>query len=374
MIRIADHGAQAAISTAAAARPTMIAQNRWQETTVFPKNLWYVAAWPHEVADRPLARTLLGEAVVLFRGADGCVAALEDRCVHRSMPLSNGEVQEGQLVCPYHGLVYDTSGRCVHIPAQDSIPAAAAVRRFPVVERDGAVWIWMGDAERADPALLVPYPFHGAGSGWAHQTGYSHVDCEAGLVSDNLLDLTHIGWVHRKTIGGNAAANARAQVKTEREGDHVRVRRFLLDSPPPPTYVRAVGFQGRIDRWMEIDFAPGVVRIYTGANDAGRGVDEAGRMDTFGARVFNGITPETAHSTHYFWSAAHNFRIDEPAVTEAFYQEVVATFAEDKVVMEAQYRRMRQYPDAPRIDIASDTGGVQARRVMAARLAAERAG
>jgi phenylpropionate dioxygenase-like ring-hydroxylating dioxygenase large terminal subunit len=335
------------------------------------KNCWYVAAWPNEVSSKPLARTLLGEPVVLYRESDGTAVALADRCVHRSMPLSMGEVCDDRLVCPYHGLAYDRTGQCVHIPAQDRIPSGAVIRSYPVVEKDGAVWIWMGPPENVDPEQIVPYPYHNAGTGWAHALGYCRVECRHDLVSENLLDLTHIGWVHRKTIGGNAAINARAKVTTERREDHVLVRRYLLDSPPPPTYVRAVGFTGQIDRWMEIDFAPGVVRIYTGANDAGKGVDEANRRDTFGARIFNGITPETEHSTHYFWSAAHNFQIDQPEVTNAFHQEILATFLEDKIVMEAQYRRMQQFPDAKRIDLVSDAGGVQARRIMLARAGAE---
>ena len=94
-------------------------------------------------------------------------------------------------------------------------------------------------------------------------------------------------------------------------------------------------------------------------------------MDRLGARIFNGITPETEHTTHYFWSAAHNFKVDQPAVTEAFFNEIEATFIEDKIVMEAQYTRMRALPDARTFDIRSDLGGVQARKVIALRLQAE---
>ena len=81
--------------------------------------------------------------------------------------------------------------------------------------------------------------------------------------------------------------------------------------------------------------------------------------------------PETEHTTHYFWSAAHNFKVDMPPVTEAFFQEVLATFLEDKTVMEAQYRVMRKMPQQRTIDIKSDAGGLQARRVLAARGQAE---
>ncbi len=339
---------------------------------MFIRNAWYVAAWPEEVGTKPLARMLLGEPVVLYRQEDGTPVALEDRCAHRNLPLSMGQVCGKTIVCAYHGLAYDGAGKCVRVPAQELIPANAKVRSYPLVERDGALWIWMGDAALADAATIVPYPWH-ADPAWASKHSYYRIEGHYQLLHENLLDLSHVGWVHRNTIGGTPDAHSLANMATVREGDTVTVKRFLPGSTPPPTYVRAVGFQGPIDRWMKIEFFPTLIRVYTGANDAGKGVDEAGQMDTLGARIFNGVTPETEHTTHYFWSAAHNFKVDQPAVTEAFYNEIQNTFEEDKMVMEAQYQRMRQLPNARTIDIRSDLGGTQARRVIALRLAAESA-
>ena len=156
---------------------------------------------------------------------------------------------------------------------------------------------------------------------------------------------------------------------TERTGDAVMVRRWLPNSVPPPTYVRAVGFTGNIDRYMEICFQPGFIRIYTGANDAGKGIDETTYNNTLGGRIFNGITPETATSTHYFFTAAHNFHIGVQAVTDAFFGEIVATFEEDRVIIEAQ--QSRQVDSRKQVGILSDAGGAHARRVMSERLAAE---
>ena len=337
---------------------------------MFIRNCWYVAAWPHEVTDKPLARTLLGEPVVLYRQADGRAVALEDRCCHRDLPLSMGEVCGDRIVCRYHGLAYDHSGRCVHIPVQDHIPEGARVHSYTLIERDGVVWIWMGDPARADPAHIVPYPWH-QDSAWAHSRGYFRIAGHHQLINDNLMDLSHVGWVHRNTIGGTPAAHSKARMKTERAGDVVTVHRWMPDSVPPPTYVRAVGFTGNIDRWMEIRFQPGVICIYTGANDAGKGIDETGYRNTFGARIFDGITPETETTTHYFFSGAHNFRVDQPEVTRAFFGEILATFEEDKVVIEAQ--QTRAVAGRRQAGIESDAGGVQARRVMAERLAAETA-
>lgn len=337
---------------------------------MFVRNTWYVAAWPEEVTQKPLARTLLGDPVVLYRQDDGTAVALEDRCPHRNLPLSMGEVCGKHIVCAYHGLAYDSAGKCVRVPAQENIPAAAKVRSYPLVERDGALWIWMGDAALADASTIVAYPWH-TDPGWANKHSYYLIEGQYQLLHENLLDLSHVGWVHRNTIGGTPDAHSLATMKTDRDGDCVTVKRYLPDSLPPPTYVRAVGFEGRIDRWMKIEFFPTLIRVYTGANDVGKGVDEERQMDTLGARIFNGVTPETEHTTHYFWSAAHNFKVDQPAVTQAFFKEIEATFLEDKTVMEAQYTRMRQMPTRRVFDIRSDVGGVQAKRVIASLLEAE---
>ena len=337
---------------------------------MFIRNCWYVAALAGELSTQPLGRKVLGEPVVLYRTAGGKAVALEDRCCHRFFPLSHGEVHGEELMCTYHGLTYDASGRCIRIPGQSTVPPNAWVRSFPLVEQDGMAWIWMGDPALADPASIVPYPWH-SDARWAWRGMHYPLGCHYELIHDNLLDLSHVGYVHGRTIGGTPDAHSNAEMKTAREGERVVVRRWLRDSVPPPTYVRAVGFAGRIDRWMEISFVPGLIWIYIGANDAGVGLDEEGRHDKLGIRIFNGITPETADTSHYFWTAAHNFRVGEPAVTQAFCAEIEATFQEDRAVIEAQQARMRELPDRPRVDIRGDAGGLAARRVVAARLRAE---
>lgn len=331
---------------------------------MFLLDRWYVAAWSDEVTQQPLARTFCDEPVVLFRGASGSVIALEDRCCHRNLPLSQGKVEGDCLACGYHGMVYDARGLCVRIPGQDFIPKNACVRSFPVREQDGMVWIWPGDPARVGEMEPPPYPFH-SDPRWAHRSSRYVIGGHHELINDNLIDLSHVGYVHGKTIGGTPQAHSEANLEVQRLPDGVVVRRWMRDSLPPPTYQRTYGFAGRIDRWMEIGFVPGLVQIYIGANDAGQGVDEKGHMDSLGIRIFNGITPEGAGSTHYFWSAAHNFKVDDPAVTQAFFNEIAATFAEDKVVIEAQQERFARFPRRPNVALQSDAGGVHARRVIA---------
>ena len=112
------------------------------------RNAWYVAAWSDDLADGGvLGRTILKEPVVLYRKADGNVAALQDRCPHRFAPLSMGKVLNGDRIqCPYHGLEFNSSGTCVLNPhGTKNIPPRARVRSYPVTEKHKAIWIWMGE-------------------------------------------------------------------------------------------------------------------------------------------------------------------------------------------------------------------------------------
>ena len=337
---------------------------------MFSLNRWYVAAWGSEVTQAPLARTFFDEPVVLFRGEAGTVVALEDRCCHRNLPLSHGRVEGDCLACGYHGMVYDASGRCVRIPGQDMVPSGARVRSFPVAEQDDAVWIWPGDPALANTAAVPRFPFH-SDARWAHKTCHYLIRGNHELINDNLIDLSHVGYVHGRTIGGTPEAHSDAELQVERTPQGVVVRRWMRDTVPPPTYVRALGFEGRIDRWMEITFVPGLIHIYIGANDAGKGLDEQGRMDKLGIRIFNGITPETARTTHYLWSASHNFHVDDPAVTEAFFGEIADTFEEDRLVVEAQQKRFDSFPERPTVALKSDAAGLHARRVISEALKRE---
>ena len=124
------------------------------------RNAWYIAAWADELGAEPLARRICGEPLVLFRDKGNRAAGLADRCCHRAAPLHMGSIVEAGLQCGYHGLIFDGSGRCVAIPGQSRIPDDARVRSYPVVEKDQLVWVWMGEAAKADPASIIDFPFH----------------------------------------------------------------------------------------------------------------------------------------------------------------------------------------------------------------------
>ncbi len=339
------------------------------------KNDWYVAAWSDEVGDQPLARTIADESVVMFRDAQGKARVLEDRCVHRGVSLSLGRITPDGMQCGYHGMVFNGQGECVHIPGQERIPAKARVRHFAVEERDSIVWMWAGDAAEADTSMIVPYPWHNDPM-WPTKKGLLHLNCSYEMLIDNIMDLTHLPFVHAKTIGGgNAAEHARALMKTEATPRGVKFVRWLLDSMPPPTYSKAVHFPGNIDRWQEEElFTPGLIIQFTGGVDVAQKAYEGGsREGGFGMRVMHGIVPETERSCHYFFSVSNGFGQDNPKFTELLYNQVEATLKEDIAFCENQQALLEARPNAPFVDLKSDEARVIYRRHLTQRQERERA-
>ncbi|HJU24777.1 MAG TPA: Rieske 2Fe-2S domain-containing protein, partial [Casimicrobiaceae bacterium] len=220
---------------------------------MFLRDYWYVAAWSDEVARTPLARTLLDEPIVLFRKSNGSVVALEDRCAHRRLPLSAGAVEGDFIRCGYHGLVYDCDGVCTKIPGQPQ-PDHVHVKRYPVVERDLFVLVWMGDPEHVDPSRLVSFP-RLSDPAWGVTKVRLHIRGNYLLIVDNLLDLSHIAYVHNSTIG-NAAVAEDAEVKFTRRGQTVRVTRDMHAVPAARTYAEFGPHKGIFDRWQLSEFYP----------------------------------------------------------------------------------------------------------------------
>jgi phenylpropionate dioxygenase-like ring-hydroxylating dioxygenase large terminal subunit len=342
---------------------------------MFIRNAWYVAAWPDEIGDAPLARRICNEPVVLFRDAEGQPAALLDMCCHRGAPLHLGRVEADGIVCGYHGLTFDRSGRCVRIPGQDQIPERARVRSFPVVEQDGLVWIWMGDAAKADTASIVRFPWHNDTENWPNRHTVYPIKSAAMQMVDNLMDLTHLGYVHTSTIGGNPMTHVSAKMETVRTPMGLKFTRWMLNSLPPPTYVRAVGFQGRIDRVQMFEFvAPGCVLQFSGADEAGAYQDGDVENSKLRFRLFHGLTPETETTCFYFWSTLNGFRPNDPAATESLFNEIAGAFNEDRTVVEAQQARLSERGEGSLVDIRTDAARLHMRHTVDRLLAGESQG
>ena len=331
---------------------------------MFLRNHWYVAAKSDEVKNKPFRRIFLNEPVVLFRTADGTPIALEDRCPHRHLPLSMGKlIGDDVLQCHYHGLRFDTNGQCVRVPGQDMIPVSARVKKYPVVERYKWLWIWMGDPALADPDTIVDFHWFDDPN-WGAKSDYLHAQCNWQLVVDNLLDLTHLAFVHETTIG-NMALVEHAAVRVQRTPGGVQVTRWIIDQPAPPTFVKVGKFTGNVDRWQIIDYLPpGFLRLDVGATPTGTGAPEGKRVNGIQMRNLNAMTPETETTTHYFWGQAHDFEPRNPEMTERVFAQIKMAFLEDVAVFTAQQENLNLLPNAPQTDINADSGGIQARRIV----------
>ncbi len=340
----------------------------------FLRNCWYAAAWADEVGESPMHRQYLGEDVVLYRIADGSIHALQDRCPHRFAPLSMGTVIGDQLQCAYHGLRFGIDGACVHNPHYEALPAAARVRAFPLVERYGMLWIWMGDAP-ADPDMLpVEFAFL-ANPAFRAVSGYLHVAGNYQLVIDNLLDLTHAPYLHPAfAIPGVSTEERLKRTTTEliREEARIIAKRWRLACPPNGPTRTLFGFDDPLmDSRSHMHWLPPSL-IYFDAGAARLGeAEDAGLC----LPALHAITPETDRTSHYFFAQARNMRLDDAHADEVLLGILRNAFInEDEPMIARQQARMGSETDVMALDpvlLKSDGAPVAARRSLAALIAAE---
>ncbi len=308
---------------------------------MFLRNYWYVAASAPEIGRKPFRRIIMNEPVALYRAEDGTPIALEDRCPHRRLPLSMGRLVENDVLqCHYHGLRFDRTGACVRVPGQDMIPSGARVKTYPVADRYKWLWVWMGDPALADPAKIPDYHWFDDPN-WGAKSDYLYAQCNWQLVNDNLLDLTHLAFVHETTIG-NMALVEHAAVRVQRTPHGVQVTRWIIDQPAPPAFLR----------------------LDVGATPTGTGAPEGRRVGGIQMRNLNVMTPETETTTHYFWGQAHDFQPQNKDMTERVFQQIKTAFLEDVLVFTNQQQNINLDPGAPQVDINADSGGIQARRIV----------
>jgi vanillate O-demethylase monooxygenase subunit len=331
-------------------------------------NCWQAAAYAGEVGSQLLARRFLDEPVVLFRDSSGTVQAIADACAHRGLPLSRGRLHGDTVQCGYHGMRFAGSGACVAVPGQDSIPSRARVRSYPIAEKYGLVWIWMGDPE-ASAATPIPDVHWFDDPEWTCVTGYHHVGADYRLLNDNLLDLSHETFVHQETIGNAAVADS--PVTAEITNGTVRVSRTMRECEPPPLYVRVTGFTEKIDRWHTTIYTPpGVLVIENGSMPSG-----SDRSAAKERRVLNLVTPESATSSHYFWGVARQYDRDDHDLTDFLRKATAETFDQDKELLEAQQQSLGPNPaEAFAVRIKVDAGPILGRRLLDECVARERSG
>jgi vanillate O-demethylase monooxygenase subunit len=342
---------------------------------MFPKNTWYVACTPDEIAEKPLGRQICGERIAFFRGPEGKVAAVEDFCPHRGAALSLGSVQDGKLVCGYHGLAVGCTGKTVSMPGQ-RVGGFPCIRSYPVEERYGFIWVWTGDPALADSALIHHLEWAGNPE-WAYGGGLYHINCDYRLMIDNLMDLTHETYVHATSIGQKEIDEA--PVNTKIEGEEVVTSRFMENISAPPFWRAALRANGLaddvpVDRWQICRFsAPSHVMIEVGVAHAGKGGYHADQAHKASSIVVDFITPESETSHWYFWGMARNFKPDDAALTATIREGQGKIFGEDGEVLERQQQNLLANPQRKLLMLNIDAGGVHSRKILDKMLALEQA-
>ena len=337
---------------------------------MFLRNCWYAAAWSKDLGGTPFARTFLNEPVVLFRQKDGTPAALADRCCHRAAPLSRGICVGDLLECGYHGLQYDADGNCVSIPGQTKIPPGARVKSYPVREKWKTIWIWMGDPDQVDESA-IPELFWLDDPGWVGTPGHFHLDGHYQLIVDNLLDLTHVIYLHKNTIGADPS-EAILPTKTERLENGVRVGRWLIDIAAPPLFAKVGGFDTNVDRWQHVTWlAPSNMFLDIGCATTGTGAPEGDRSQGFSIWSTHLITPETEMTAHYHWGYARDFDLENEELTQTLFEGSRDTFYEDVEMIGAQQKNLGGITLDGLIDINADNAQRQARVMLERLIAAE---
>lgn len=277
----------------------------------YPSSCWWVAATGAEVSSKPVSRRLLDRPVVLFRASDGIVVALEDRCAHRGAPLSRGRLLGDEIACPYHGFRYDQTGKCTHIPTQAHIPAAMKVRRYPTCEVGPFVWIWMGEAAKAD-AARVPHIFWPTDPAAMRFESYSVKQCSFAAIHENFMDLAHILFLHSPTdadwLRYDASPHSLQSATTIEETGHALVRTtYQRNVDPLPLDARALHMDPgqKVNCHHRVTFFPPGCFFQEEANELIPAAHD--RRTSYGFRGVHCTTPMSPGSCHWWWAYAYDF-------------------------------------------------------------------
>jgi len=311
---------------------------------------WYLGAWSHEVSERPLRRTLFDTAVALYRSGAGQVRAVEDRCAHRFARLSGGRVVGDALECPYHGLRFGPDGKCTHNPFSPVIPQQARVRAFPVIENDGFIWFWPGEPRLARETPVPDYRFIKQKPTFELLRLYNKLEADFLLGIDNLMELSHAGFLHRNSIG---------------QGTDVLMELFRGGTykgwEENGAVISRWTFSERAHEWAQSRWqAPSSVVVSKGFDH--NIPPQPGLM--YGLHVF---TPETRRSCHYFAVEA----FDRAVHTDPDYAQRMAEYIgktvfhdEDCMLLEGIQQHLDEVSalSDSAVLLAIDAGAVMARR------------
>jgi vanillate O-demethylase monooxygenase subunit len=326
-------------------------------------NCWWVAASSDEVGQALLSRWLLDTPVLLYRAQDGRAIALEDRCPHRGAPLSLGCRQGDAVQCGYHGFTYATDGKCIKVPSMKAPAASIKVRAFPILERPPLIWIYLGDPNAAHSVPPPPALDWTSDSTFSVIHGRMDIDANFMLLKENVLDLTHFGYVHAATF---KIADWVEGPQVTVDGDTVTFRQSFVNSPLPPVFAEALNLppgtsfnRENYGSFVSPALQVAAVDFYDPAAD-----DKhlAGRF-----RIAHATTPVDATHMFYFYVLARDHG-KSPELMAMLNSLSQVGFGEDKRIIEAIQQRLVRDPRPPaewEVSVKSDSAGIQARRILA---------
>lgn len=352
----------------------------------FVIDTWYVAAEPEELVNGPCSRKILNNQIAIFKTESGKLVAVEDRCPHRYAPLSKGRIEGEVIRCGYHGACFDSQGRTVSIPGQENIPDSNLLRSYPLVEKYGYIWIWMGNPAKADNGETIPEGFYmGDDPSWAsRKEKILSLNAYYELINDNLLDITHAEWVHGSTLGGNIMRLWRTRTKGlpnsnfngayyQTDNKTIKYGLHANNGSAPPAFSKGLALKYGQTEWPDpIDFHLDVQWWYASSFVFDVKTKPAGSPYTDGVRQvsLNALTPETNTTTHYFYTVLHNYDIDNKDVTDYWTKGVSHAFSEDEVMIGAQQKVIQNYQqahdlhDLPKISFEGDSLSLYARNII----------
>jgi vanillate O-demethylase monooxygenase subunit len=320
-------------------------------------NQWYVAGLTDEFTRELRQRYMLGRSIVLYRTEDGLPVALQNRCAHRSYPLHKSSLEGDYIRCGYHGIKYNTVGEIIDVPCQDMCPKTG-IKHYALREIGPFIWIWMGDAEKADEKLLPELPVHDRPE-WRVIVGdYNRVEANYLLMHENLCDLSHLPYLHAKTFG-TGKDYAAVPLTVEKEDGGVTFYRYsenrwdLIKFIYPPS----------VD-YSDVDYEHRSGGTFLSpAMHSGYGkLSPRDGSPKLQHHVNHFLTPEHQDTCHYYWYVARNYALDDTDSDDRFRQFITSGFEEDKVASRLMQQMLTTDKHEFReLNVAADKAGAMMR-------------
>lgn len=320
-----------------------------------------MAGWVCDFQDGPVHRRIIDEPIAIFNDDKGLVA-LHDVCPHRFSALSSGQVIDGAIECPYHGLRFDRTGGCAFNPHSDRTPDAVRVKTYPLAQRNEILWIWMGDPALADEAKIVEFPMAEPVEGFTHSTPQTlEMDINYELIVDNLMDLSHVQFTHATSLGSDKLVPGEYHV--EDEGEAIWSKRMGRNGSAPPWAAAsgACNADDRVDYRLNIRWTkPASFDLYASVVEAGELVEQSRQLSSVQI-----LTPQSEGRTYYFIRHYRNYEMDNHELSDILADTIADAFKnEDEPTVSAAADRMRgqEFWSLKPILLPCDAGAIRVRR------------